>query len=135
MRDRDRDSGGYSNACSLRKHAKALRNAFAAPAPARRERRPAPGANRNSVGSLCHAAVNIARFADSTRPTRPALLSSPRPVTNLTPPTNGPQNWRRDSEIFRMAFAARSALIVFASKTQTNSGFDVNLDDVALKQE
>jgi hypothetical protein len=48
---------------------------------------------------------------------------------------NGTQNWRRDSEIFRMAFAARSALIVFASKTQTNSGFDVNLDDVALKQE
>ncbi|HEX7833767.1 MAG TPA: BACON domain-containing carbohydrate-binding protein [Thermoanaerobaculia bacterium] len=49
---------------------------------------------------------------------------------------NGTENWRRDTNSFRLGGAAKSALIVFASKTTpVNVPFDAYVDDVVLKLE
>lgn len=48
---------------------------------------------------------------------------------------NNSDTWRRDTNSFRMGGAAKSALIVFASKTSTSAGFDLFVDDVVLKLE
>jgi hypothetical protein len=48
---------------------------------------------------------------------------------------NGTDAWRRDTNTFRLGGTARSSLIVFASKTQTNAAFDVYIDDVVMKLE
>lgn len=50
---------------------------------------------------------------------------------------NGTDAWRRaTSDPFRVGFAAKSALIVFASKTTSNlNPYDVYIDDVVLKLE
>jgi all-beta uncharacterized protein len=49
---------------------------------------------------------------------------------------NGDENWRRAAtDPFRVGAFAKSALIVFASKTTTSNAFDAYIDDVVLKLE
>ncbi|MGN6187209.1 MAG: BACON domain-containing protein [Thermoanaerobaculia bacterium] len=48
---------------------------------------------------------------------------------------NGTDNWRRDTNSFRLAGTTKSCLVVFASKTENNSAFDLYVDDVIMKLE
>lgn len=48
---------------------------------------------------------------------------------------SGSDAWRRDTNSFRLGGTAKSALIVFASKTSNNAAFDLTIDDVAMKLE
>ncbi|HEX2835266.1 MAG TPA: BACON domain-containing carbohydrate-binding protein [Thermoanaerobaculia bacterium] len=47
---------------------------------------------------------------------------------------NGTNDWRRSTFSKPFRFGSRSALIVFASKTQTSAPFDLYVDDVIMKQ-